>query len=347
MSVPKCEIGSGLVERSRVAETASFLRRAMLFLEDLKKKRYPNASTLARVCRCSRSTAVRTIDRLRYEFGVPIEYEETYRGYYLTHADFTLSILPPSREELFALCLVSDLAVLLGDSSICTVIDALWARVALGRSDIERERVRERVVIEGQVLSHRPGIDLLRLLAMCHHDSLMRVQYRSPWMHGDGVEYIGRFERVRVANARAHAIFVCANGTRVVLNSSFIVGVDALKGEQDDLVAACPELCPDEVWYAGDGAWSGAVTEAIEITIAAPASHYYGAQVWHAAQEDVWDGDILRRRFPSAVSVELAERILGLRRAVVAVRPEWVLEQLKIDVANLTQLVTRLEGVRE
>ncbi len=338
MSLPKCEIGAGLVERSRVGETATFLRRAMLFLEDLKKKRYPNASTLARACRCSRSTAMRTIDRLRYEFGVPIEYEDTHRGYYLTQADFTLSILPPSRDELFALCVVSDLATLFGDTSIRSVMDGLWTRVAIGRSDVERERVREKMVLEAQVVSHRTGVDMLQLLGMCHYETLMRVRYRSPWMQGDGVEYIGRFERMRVANARAHGIFVCVDGTQVVLNASFIVDVRVLNGQKADSMATCPALCPDDAWYAGHGRWSGSVTEAIEVTIAAPASRYYGAQIWQADQEDFWEGDTLTRRFSSVISVELAERILSLGRAIVSVRPEWVLEELKLDVANLSRL---------
>jgi biotin operon repressor len=345
VSSPKCKITAELLERSRVGETATFLKRAMLFLEDLKKKRYPNASTLARVSGCSRSTAMRTIDRLRYEFGVPIEYEDTHRGYYLTQSDYTLSILPPSREELLVLCLVSDLALLIGDTSVQGAMDAFWARVAMGRSDIERDRFRKRFKIEAQELSRMSGVDLLGLLVMCHQDHLVSVSYRSPWSDAGEIEYVGRFERVRVTHGRTHVLFACSDGTNVVLNASFIDSVKVVHNQNIEHLLGCPVRYPDGHWYAGDGGWSGATTELIEVSIAAPASRYYGSQIWHIAQEDSWDGETLIRRFPSVISAELAGRILSLGRAVVSVRPAAVLEQLQRDVENLNRLCATPEVV--
>ncbi len=345
VAVPKNEIGTGVGGRSRGGETATFLRRAMLFLDGLKQKRYPNASTLARLSGCSRSTAMRTIDRLRYEFGVPIEYEEIHRGYYLTRADFTLAIPPASREELFVLCLALDLALFTGDTSIRGAIDALWARLAIGRSDVEREQFRERIIIEPVVALEESGIDLLRLLVICHREDLVRVRYRSPWLKGDGVDYVGRLVRIRVAHGRVHVLFVCSNGVHAVLNAAFIVSMVALPDDMPDGAALCPVGAPDEAWYSGDGEWSGGITEVVEVRIAAPASRYYGAQVWQPDQEDTWEGDTLVRRFSSAVSIELAGRILSLGRAVVSVKPDWVLEELRIDVANLRRLYAALDGV--
>lgn len=54
-------------------ESSTFLKRSLVLQGELQKRTYPNAFTLASLCGCSRSTAMRTIDRLRYEFGVPIE----------------------------------------------------------------------------------------------------------------------------------------------------------------------------------------------------------------------------------------------------------------------------------
>lgn len=321
-----------------MGETATFLRRAMRFLDDLKKKRYPNASTLARMCGCSRSTAVRTIDRLRYDFGVPIEYEEAQRGYYLTQDDFSLTVLPPSREELLALCVLSDFAQMLGDVSIHEAVERLWLRIAGDRPDIHRDQIRKRVSIDHEGAVRVSGINLLTLIVMCCHDYLTQVRYVSPWMNGDGVEYVGRFERVRVARGAIHLIFVGADGARRVLNASFIVAVTVLTSHVPVAGSESTESGSEDAWYSGSGSWSGAAVEMIEVTIAAPASRYYAAQVWHTAQEDSWEGSALVRRFPSAISVELAARLLGLGRAIVSIRPESVLEQLQEDIANLNRL---------
>ena len=90
----KYRVRSGTGGRKRGTDTSTFLKRALLLQAELQKKRYPNASSLAAMCGCSRSTAMRTIDRLRYEFGVPIDYDESNRGYYLTNPDFSFASLP-------------------------------------------------------------------------------------------------------------------------------------------------------------------------------------------------------------------------------------------------------------
>ena len=79
-------------------ETSTFLKRALLLQAELQRNRFPNATSLADLCSCSRSTAMRTIDRLRYEFGVPIEYDESQRGYFLSNPNFSFASLPPGKD---------------------------------------------------------------------------------------------------------------------------------------------------------------------------------------------------------------------------------------------------------
>lgn len=76
--------------------------RALLFFSELKKEGYPNSQWLARESSCSRSTAVRSIEMLRDEFGVPLQYDESKRGYFLTNPRFELELFPPGRNELFS-----------------------------------------------------------------------------------------------------------------------------------------------------------------------------------------------------------------------------------------------------
>jgi predicted DNA-binding transcriptional regulator YafY len=281
---------------------------------------------------------MRTIDRLRYQFGVPIEYDEIHRGYYLTQRDFSLVVAPLGLEELLALSLLSELASLVDDTSVRSGVASLWTRIAGGRSVLEIERVRERFSLEPLVVGRAGGVELLRLLMMCHKGQLARVRYHSPWRDRDVREYVGRFERVRFSGGIAYAKLVLGDGGHKVLNASFIARVEELPDGLVDDPRVPEEITHDELWYSGDGVWSGLSPEFIEVTIDAPQSRYYGAQVWQVDQEDRWEGDRLIRRFPSAVSAELATRILGLGRAVIAVKPEWVLEKFRRDAAHLSRL---------
>lgn len=68
-------------------ECRNFKERAKVFLEHLATNSFPNAPLLARLCKCSRNTAQRTIYRLRDVYGLPLIYDERKKGYYLSSAE--------------------------------------------------------------------------------------------------------------------------------------------------------------------------------------------------------------------------------------------------------------------
>ncbi len=325
----------------RGMDTSTFLRRALTFQAELKKNSFPNAFTLAEACGCSRSTAVRTIDRLRYEFGVPIEYDESSRGYYLTNPDYSFALLPPGRDELVAMVLLSELATLVDDTGLQHAISSLWAQLTIGRSDIDHdlEHLRKKFSSETTSIAKLADVDLLRLLSLCHRGQPVSVRYRSPWRHDEDREYLGTFERLHYSDGILYALFDDCARRKIVLNVSFLREVVDLDGLPPKAESAAVEKAAKEYWLEGYGIWSGAKPETIEIAIAAPASRYYAAQTWHSEQEDRWEGETLIRRFPGIPSPELARRVLSLGRHVLSISPASVLEIVSEDVAHLSRLV--------
>ena len=326
--------------RRKGTESSTFLKRSLTLQGELQKKAYPNASTLAAMCGCSRSTAMRTIDRLRYEFGVPLEYDESNRGYFLTNPEFSFASLPPGRDELVALVLLSELAGMIDDPSLHEAVSSLWTRITNGRSDVDHdlEHIRQRFSSETTSVAKLADIDLVRLLTLCHRGQPVVVRYRSPWRHEEDKEYGGLFERLHFSDGMLYALFKDGGGRELVLNVSFIKEVRE--------VAEIPEIVREErcegpakpYWLEGFGIWSGSKPETIEITIAPPASRFYAAQTWHAEQEDTWVGESLVRRFPGIASPELIRRVLSLGRFVVSVKPGTILVQMRDDVEHLSTL---------
>jgi predicted DNA-binding transcriptional regulator YafY len=324
-------------------DTSTFLKRALLFQNELQRQKYPNAFTFAELCGCSRSTAMRTIDRLRHEFGVPIEYDESHRGYYLLDKDFSFASLPPGRDELVVLILLSEFVGLIDDSSLGAAVSGLWARITNGRADVryDLEQIRNRFSSETTSVAKLADIDLLRLLNFSHTGQCVKVRYRSPWRHDEDKEYQGRFDRFHFSDGILYSLFEDYKGRQMVLNVSFmkeIVEVDSLPPRPADAVASGPSKA---YWLEGFGVWSGVKPITIEISISAPASRYYAAQTWHPDQEDSWDGDTLIRRFPGAPSPELNRRILSLGQYVKDVKPEGILDDLNADVSHLASLCAR------
>lgn len=321
-------------------ETSTFLKRALLFQNELQSQRYPNAFSFAELCGCSRSTAVRTIDRLRYEFGVPIEYDEYRRGYYLTDQDFSFATLPPGRDELVVLILLSEFVGLIDDPSLGAALSSLWARVTNGRADIryDLEQIRNRFSSETTSIGKLADIDLLQLLSYSHTGQCVKLRYRSPWRHEEDKEYMGRFGRFHFSDGILYALFEEYTGRHLVINVSFIKEVEQIDSLPAPPADAKTNQAPKTYWLEGFGVWSGVKPIPIEISISAPASRYYAAQTWHPDQEDRWEGDVLVRSFPGIPSPELNRRILSLGQYVKQVRPEAILNGLANDVAHLARV---------
>lgn len=321
-------------------ETVSFLKRALAFQVELQRKAYPNATTLAERWECSRSTAMRTIDRLRYEFGVPIAYDESERGYYLTNPDFSFTTLPLGRDELVALLLAGELASLIEDTALQGSISSLWNQTTAGRSDVQYDltSLRQCFTSDATSIAKLADINVLKLLSYCHQGQPVEIRYRSPWRHEEDRTYCGVFERLHFSDGILYALFLEQGGRRLVLNMSFLRGITELPELPRIHGETAPHKPAPAHWLEGFGVWAGAKPEQIEIVIAAPASRYYAAQSWHSEQEDRWDGENLIRTFPGIPSPELARRILSLGRYVVSVTPSTVLEQLRDDVAHLGRL---------
>jgi predicted DNA-binding transcriptional regulator YafY len=283
---------------------------------------------------------MRTIDRLRYEFGVPIEYDESNRGYYLTNPHFSFAALPPDRDELIALSLLREISTIFDESSVHDAISSLWVRLTNGRAymDGDLERMRARFSVESAAVGRLPAVDLVRVITLCHEGHQVGITYHSPWDSYGKRELWGTFERLHLRDGTLYALFKDTGMSRHVLNLSFVQSLDEgtsslIQDRQD-----ASQQGVQGVWPDGIGEWSGSSAEIIEVTLAPPGSRFYASQLWHAEQEDSWNGEHLIRRFPGAISSDLLRRILSLGRYVVGVKPLSVVEQLREDVRRLTHL---------
>ena len=89
------------------------LQRLLYFVDELKKEKYPNASSFVKLLQrldelnetnlaCSTKTINRDLDYLKDEIGAPVEYDPTAKGYYLWMKEWTFPELALGRDQLFA-----------------------------------------------------------------------------------------------------------------------------------------------------------------------------------------------------------------------------------------------------
>jgi len=313
----------------------SFLKRATIFLAELRKGSYPNASRLAELACCSRNTAQRTIDRLKNEHGFPAIYDEESHGYYLTDRKYELPLLTPGKDELTALLLLRDLSAVLDGKDLQEKIDSLWYQYAAqGRTPVsEPERLARYFSSDLTVIGVLSDWGVLELLEAAASGRGCEVVYKSPWRHKEEKTYRGRILEVHFSDGNLYVLFYSDEERNLVFNASFLKSLTVL--DYDPLPGK--KIREDPTWMKGFGVWSNEPLEQIEVRILPPASNYYAAQVWQEHQEDHWDGDILVRCFDSAVSPELTRRILSLGAFVDGIKPVSHKERVAAEARHLAE----------
>lgn len=319
-----------------------FSRRALWFKNRLDECAYPNASSLMREFGCARSTAQRTIDRLRDEYSMPVAWNDERRGYYLVNSDYALPYeLPPGKDELAALLLATDVIKTIGDDELQEALAQFWERCVSSNP-----KIRSALLPLSQVFSSSStavadisDAGVLTFLEAASMGADLRIRYRSPWKHDVARVYEGRILRVHYSDGTLYLLFLEVTGRQITINASFVEDLVVLEepliySEPDGDNAGCTEN-----WLDGFGIWSGAAMESLVVEILPPASRYYASQHWHGDQQDSWDGEVLRRSIPGIVSPEIVRRVLSLGKWVKWVEPEELRRQV---LENADKLVERL-----
>ena len=192
-------------ETKKPAASLSFMKRVLFLCRELELSKYPNASTLAVACNCSRSTAMRTIESLRNDFGAPIEYDESNRGYRLTDSSYNFPAKPLSFPELTASLLMARIADSFNDPRLQGLLHSLGTKLTVGRADISRATryVQEYVDIEPLPSDSRGNIDLLETLTLCANSSKIVVELPSGVIGSDETTITGFAKKLVIRAAEA------------------------------------------------------------------------------------------------------------------------------------------------
>ncbi len=328
-----------------VIDGNQFLKRAQVIYKELKSQKYPNTRSLSKLCGCSRNTAQRTLYRLRDEYLVPLDYDESRKGYYLKDPNYPFAnFLPPGRDELTALLLARCMVEALDAPDLVNQLKTLWNQFSINNSSVSRELEPLLKYFSYDLTTVGDLVDwgVLKWVTAAAAGESVRLTYRSPWRHTQDKIYEGQILNVRFSDGALYLRFLDSEGHARILNASFIKSSEILKYDvKPPKNSSNPDLVKSENWFETFGVWSGENAEEIEIHIAAPASNYYSTQRWHEDQEDTWDGTTLIRKFPGIVSPELVRRALSLGRHVTKISPptlkSLVAQELEVTLKNLAQ----------
>src|SRR5438876_4522666 len=125
-------------------------RRLQTIHHEIKKRRFPNTSTLAARLSVSTKTVQRDIDYLRDELDAPIEFDRDENGYFYSRADYVLPFLPVDGNDLFSIGVAAQVLALFGGTPVARDLKACYERLA--RLMPPAVRLRPEIVMENLAL---------------------------------------------------------------------------------------------------------------------------------------------------------------------------------------------------
>lgn len=324
-----------------VTDGRQFFKRTLLIMKELHADTYPNTTSLAKLLKCSKNTAQRTLYRLRDELNVPLDYNSSKKGYYLTNKNFRMpDQIPAGKDELTALLIMRDFTGLLDAEDLRNGLDTLWHQFAVGNPRLgpELEPVAKIFSCDSTVIGKIADQGVLDYVTAAASGEHVKISYKSPWRHSEPREYRGRILRVHFSDGNLYILFRSTEKREIVLNAAFVKSFEILDSDLIfDTASSSEEKA--ENWLEGFGIWAGTDLTDIEVSIHPPAAEYYAAQVWDESQEDRWDGDVLVRRLQGIVSPEIVRRVLSLGKYIKDIKPDnlkaLAVENAKILIRNL------------
>ncbi len=87
-----------------MAQSRLQLARILFIDRELRSRKYPSSTRLAREYEVSSRTIQRDIEYMREQMDAPIEYDQVKKGYFYTEEAFHLPLIDLTERDLFAVC---------------------------------------------------------------------------------------------------------------------------------------------------------------------------------------------------------------------------------------------------
>ncbi len=105
-------------------------RRLQIIHHQIKERRHPNTSSLAKELGVSSKTVQRDIDYLRDELEAPIEFRREENGYAYAREDYVLPFFPVDGQDLFSIGVAAQVLQLLGGTPLARTLRSCYERLA-------------------------------------------------------------------------------------------------------------------------------------------------------------------------------------------------------------------------
>jgi len=158
------------------------LERYYWFDNQVRKKRFPNANTLAEKFEISAKTAQRSIDFMRDRICAPLEYDQSHKGYLYSDDSFALPSFHVSQEEMVSILLARNLLSNSAGGLISRAIQSFGRKlfVTMGQIGFSPDKLRDAFSAVWNGYSPSQATTFRVVLNALLQNRLLRCSYVSP-----------------------------------------------------------------------------------------------------------------------------------------------------------------------
>jgi predicted DNA-binding transcriptional regulator YafY len=317
--------------------TKNIYERFVWFDNQVRVKKYPNATSLAEQFEISTKTAQRDIDFMRDRLLCPLDYDSSQKGYYYDDDTFSLPMVYLSSEELSALLIARKMLQDISGGSIGDEISSIVDKITniLKKHSVVEDQIDD--AFSFQLIEYSPASEAVfkAVLEGCLKKRCLSFTYYSPATE----EKIERtVEPYHLFNYMGtwHTIGYCHLRNEI---RDF-----ALSRISDAKVLTESFKIPDDFEFkkyflSTFGLYKGKSAKEVTLRFTPEKSKWIKGQIWHKDQKVNLLGDgSLEISFPVSDFSEIKREILKHGDAVRVIKPKDLRDAIKAEAEKIVKI---------
>jgi predicted DNA-binding transcriptional regulator YafY len=317
--------------------TKNIYERFVWFDDQVRVRKFPNATTLAEQFEISTKTAQRDIDFMRDRLLCPLHYDSSQKGYYYDDETFSLPMVYLSSEELSSLLIARKMLQDISGGSIGDEISSIVDKITniLKKHSVVADHIDDAFSFQLIEYSPAPEAVFKAVLESCLKKKCLNFTYYSPATEEKSdrtvepyhlLNYMGTWHTIGYCHLRKEIrdFALSRISEAKVLKKSFKTPAD---------------FDFKKYFLSTFGLYKGKSTKEVTLRFTPEKSKWIKDQIWHKNQKvKLLEDGSLEISFPVSDFSEIKREILKHGDAVTVIKPESLRELIKTEAINIAKI---------
>jgi predicted DNA-binding transcriptional regulator YafY len=311
--------------------------RFIWFDSHVRRKKYPNATSLAEHFEISSKTSQRDIDFMRDRLYCPLEYDSSQKGYYYSDDTYSLPMVYLSSEELSALLIARKMLKDISNGCIGEEISSIVNKITnvLSRHMADGNDVDDNFSFQLIEYSPIPENILKVVLDACLKRRRLHFTYSSPAKGEKSQRTVDPYHLFNYMGTW-HLVGYCHMRGMI---RDFVLGRMTDLGILDEDFEKPSDFDIKKYFYSSFGIYKGHSKTEVTLRFSPEKAKWIRDQVWHRDQKSKFlKNGSLELSFPVADFSEVKMEILKHGDKVEVVKPKALRDLIKTEAQNISKI---------